>query len=277
MTLGPLAWDAEETRRGSRPGPSASGLGPGGHRVVQLPELPAWWEAMTDHATLEATGARSFPAGVGETQQLVRPSSSARSRAISCPPLIPSVLGRSSPSLSQISGARPRPTRDFFGAIRPDDPISPPLEATFGFTASALHYAAHRMSFTAISPGLASSYTDPAMGNCAGTAAIRLIDPATWVRSAPWRDGERGELVLTPCQPAMPSRCALPHRRYHPATGTSRRPSGARAARPERRPHDDMVWCAHQCPFPAPIAGLINRNDALSGEFGSALEGPAAL
>ena len=104
-----------------------------------------------------------------------------------------------------------------------------------------------------------------------------LIDPATGA-ALPWREGERGELVLThvsrQCQPLVrfrtgdiilltgtgPARCGRTAPRFR-VVGRS----------------DDMVVVRGINVFPAQIASVINRNDALSGEYRIRLEGPGAL
>jgi Coenzyme F390 synthetase len=74
----------------------------------------------------------------------------------------------------------------------------------------------------------------------------------------------------------MPAAGALPHRRYHPADGD--RPGALRAHRAALSVvgrSDDMVVVRGINVFPAQIASVINRNDALSGEYRIRLEGPA--
>ena len=71
----------------------ASGLGPG-HRVVHCLNYRMWMGGLTDHLTLEGTGALVVPFGVGETELLIRTIQEVGVTAISCTPSYPAVLER---------------------------------------------------------------------------------------------------------------------------------------------------------------------------------------
>jgi phenylacetate-CoA ligase len=90
----------------------------------------------------------------------------------------------------------------------------------------------------------------------------------------PWREGERGELVLTHA-----SRECQPLARFRTGdiillTGTGRAACGRTAPRFRVVGRsDDMVVVRGINAFPAQVAAVINRNAALSGEYRILLEG----
>jgi phenylacetate-CoA ligase len=101
-----------------------------------------------------------------------------------------------------------------------------------------------------------------------------LIEPETGA-ILPWRDGERGELVLThlsrKCQPLVRFRTGD----IIALTGTG--PAACGRTAPRFRVvgrSDDMVVVRGINAFPAQVAAVINRNDALSGEYRIVLDGP---
>jgi hypothetical protein len=101
-----------------------------------------------------------------------------------------------------------------------------------------------------------------------------LIQPETGA-ALPWREGERGELVLThvsrECQPLVRFR-----------TGdivllTRTGPCACGRTAPRFRVvgrSDDMVVVRGINAFPAQVAAVVNRHDALSGEYRIVLDGP---
>jgi phenylacetate-CoA ligase len=100
-----------------------------------------------------------------------------------------------------------------------------------------------------------------------------LIAPDTGA-VLPWREGERGELVLThvsrECQPLVRFRTGD----IIVLTGTGRARCGRTAPRFRVVGRsDDMVVVRGINVFPAQIAAVLNRNDALSGEYRIVLDG----
>ena len=71
MNLALSADDAETTARVGGRCHRAAGLGPG-HTVVHCLNYRMWMGGVTDHLTLERTGATVVPFGVGDTALLVR-------------------------------------------------------------------------------------------------------------------------------------------------------------------------------------------------------------
>jgi phenylacetate-CoA ligase len=101
-----------------------------------------------------------------------------------------------------------------------------------------------------------------------------LIEPASG-RVLPWREGERGELVLThlsrECQPLVRFRTGD----IILLTGTGRAACGRTAPRFRVVGRsDDMVVVRGINAFPAQVAAVLNAIDALSGEYRILLEGP---
>jgi len=101
-----------------------------------------------------------------------------------------------------------------------------------------------------------------------------LIEPETGA-VLPWREGERGELVLThisrECQPLVRFRTGD----IIVLTGTGRARCGRTAPRFRVVGRsDDMVVVRGVNAFPTQVAAVINRDDALSGEYRIVLDGP---
>jgi phenylacetate-CoA ligase len=272
MNLALSAKDARETALVGARAQAASGLGPG-HRVVHCLNYRLWMGGYSDHATLEATGAAVIPYGVGETQGLIRLIRELAITAISCTPSYPAVLERV--IAEHFPGLRPRDLGlklGLFGgeAGLDDSDFRRRLETTWGFVARNANYGVtdvfcnfagqserdndlHFMALDVLHPEL----IDPA------NAAVR-----------PWREGERGELVLThlsrECQPLLrfrtgdiilltgtgPARCGRTAPRFR-VVGRS----------------DDMVVVRGINVFPAQIAAVINQHEAFSGEYRILLEG----
>jgi phenylacetate-CoA ligase len=228
----------------------------------------------TDHATLEATGATVIPFGVGETQLLVRTIVDLAIDAISCTPSYPSVLERT--LADHFPGLKPRDLGLrlglFGGEAGLDDPEfrrrladtwgMEPRNANYGLSDVFSNFAAQ----TAENPDLHFIALD--------VLHPELIEPST-AAPLPWREGERGELVLThlarECQPLVRFRTGD----IIEITGTGRAACGRTAPRFRVVGRsDDMVVVRGINAFPAQIAAVLNREPALSGEYRIVLEGP---
>lgn len=273
MNLALSALDAHETALVGGRAQAASGLGPG-HRVIHCLNYRLWMGGYSDHATLEATGAAVVPFGVGDTQLLIRTIRELKITAISCTPSYPAVLER------VIAGHFPdlKP-RDlglklglFGGEAGLDDPeFRRRLEATWGLKARNANYG--------VSDVFSNFAGQTEQDNDLHFMALdvlhpELIDPASGA-VRPWRDGETGELVLThvsrECQPLVRFRSGD----IIVLTGTSRAACGRTAPRfCVIGRSDDMVVVRGINAFPAQVAAVINRDDALSGEYRIVLDGP---
>lgn len=273
MNLALSAKDAHETAIVGARAQGAAGLGPG-HRVVHCLNYRLWMGGFTDHATLEATGAMVIPFGVGETQLLVRTIQELGITAISCTPSYPAVLERT--------------LAEHFPGLKPCD-LGLKL-GLFGGEAG-LDDPAYRKRIEdvwGLSPRNANYGVSDVFCNFAGQSEVNpdlhfmaldllhpeVIDPETG-DPLPWREGQRGELVLThvarECQPLVRFRTGD----IVQLTGLGRAECGRTAPRFRVVGRsDDMVVVRGLNAFPAQVAAVLNRIEALSGEYRIVLEGP---
>jgi len=273
MNLALSVADARETAIVGARAQAASGLGPG-HRVVHCLNYRLWMGGYTDHATLEATGAAVVPFGVGDSELLIHTIRELGITAISCTPSYPAVLERV--IVERFPDLRPRDLGLRLGLFGGEGGLDDPkfrrrLEETWGMAVRNANY------------GVTDVFCNFA-GQCETENDLHfmaldvlhpeLIEPATG-RALPWREGERGELVLThvsrECQPLVRFRTGD----IILLTGTGRCTCGRTAPRFRIMGRsDDMVVVRGINAFPAQVAAVINSNDALSGEYRILLEGP---
>jgi phenylacetate-CoA ligase len=273
MNLALSARDAHETAVVGARAQSASGLGPG-HRVVHCLNYRLWMGGYTDHTTLEATGATVVPFGVGETQLLVRTIRELGITAISCTPSYPAVLEHV--LAEHFPGLRPRDLGIrlglFGGEAGVDDPdFRRRMEHTWGIQVRNANYG--------VSDVFCNFAGQTESDNDLHFMALDVLHPELIAPDTgavlPWREGERGELVLThvsrECQPLVRFRTGD----IIVLTGTGRAHCGRTAPRFRVVGRsDDMVVVRGINVFPAQIAAVLNRNDALSGEYRIVLDGP---
>jgi phenylacetate-CoA ligase len=272
MNLALSAADAQATAIVGARAQAASGLGPG-HRVVHCLNYRLWMGGYTDHATLEATGAAVVPFGVGDSELLVRTIMELRVTAISCTPSYPAVLERV--IAERFPGLRPRDLGLrlglFGGEAGLDDPaLRRRLEETWGFQARNANYG--------VTDVLCNFAGQTELDDDLHFMALdllhpELIEPVSG-RVLPWREGERGELVLThvsrDCQPLVRFRTGD----IVLLTGTGRARCGRTAPRFRVVGRsDDMVVVRGINAFPAQVAAVLNAHAALSGEYRIVLEG----
>jgi len=232
-----------------------------------------WMGGFSDHTTLEATGAAVVPFGVGETQLLVRTIQELGITAISCTPSYPAVLERV--LAEHFPGVRPRDLGLRLGLFGGEAGVDSPdfrrrMEATWGMQVRNANYGVsdvfcnfagqteqdidlHFMALDVLHPELVAPETGAAL---------------------PWREGERGELVLThvsrECQPLVRFRTGD----IVVLTGIGRAACGRTAPRFRVVGRsDDMVVVRGINVFPAQVAAVLNRDDALSGEYRIVLDG----
>ena len=93
MNLAMSARDCDITEAVGGRSHSAAGLTPE-HTVVHCLNYQMWMGGVTDHMTLERTGATVVPFGVGNTELLIRTIRDIGITAISCTPSYPAVLER---------------------------------------------------------------------------------------------------------------------------------------------------------------------------------------
>lgn len=274
MNIALSAADAHETAVIGSRAQAASGLGPG-HRVVHCLNYRLWMGGYTDHATLEATGAAVIPFGVGETQLLVRTIRELGITAISCTPSYPAVLERV--VAEHFPDLKPRDLGLelglFGGEAGVDDPdFRRRMEATWGLRVRNANYG--------VSDVFCNFAGQSEVDNDLHFMALDVLHPEIVEPESgavrPWREGERGELVLThvsrQCQPLVRFRTGD----IIVLTGTGTAQCGRTAPRFRVVGRsDDMVVVRGINAFPAQVAAVLNRNDALSGEYRIVLEGPS--
>ena len=252
---------------------ASAGLTPD-HTVVHCLNYQMWMGGLTDHMTLQATGAMVVPFGVGSTELLVRTIQEVGITAISCTPSYPAVLERVIEQ--KFPGLTPRDLGLklglFGGEAGLDDPAfrqrlrdvwgMEPRNANYGVSDVFCNFAAQcehdtRLHFMA-----------------ADVLHVELIDPDT-ATPLPLEPGQTGEMVLThlarECQPLVrfrtgdiitvdetePCRCGCTGFRFR-VVGRS----------------DDMVVVRGLNLFPTMVAAVLNEFIELSGDYRIHLDTP---
>jgi phenylacetate-CoA ligase len=266
MNLAMSARDCELTEIVGGRCQSSAGLGPG-HVVVHCLNYQMWMGGLTDHMTLERTGALVVPFGVGNTELLVRTIQEVGITAISCTPSYPAVLERV--IAEKFPGLKPRDLGLklglFGGEAGLDDPAlrerirsvwgMEPRNANYGVSDVFCNFAAqceHDMRLHY----LASDVLYP-----------ELIDPDT-AQPLALTDGVEGELVLThlerQCQPLV---------RFRTGDIIAVDETGAcKCGRTGFRfrvigRSDDMVVVRGLNLFPTMVSAVISEFDELSGNY----------
>ena len=252
---------------------SAAGL-TANDTVVHCLNYQMWMGGLTDHLTLEATGALVVPFGVGSTELLVRTIREVGINAISCTPSYPKVLEKV--IAEKFPGLDPRDLGLklglFGGEAGVDDPaFRARLLETWGMQARNANYGVSDVlsNFGAECPHDTSLHF-----MAADVLYPELIDPESG-EALPLEAGRDGELVLThlarDCQPLVrfrtgdviairatePCRCGRTGFRFS-VTGRS----------------DDMVVVRGLNMFPTMVAAVVNGFAELSGEYRIQLDMP---
>lgn len=252
---------------------SAAGLGPE-HTVVHCLNYQMWMGGLTDHLTLERTGATVIPFGVGSSELLIRTIREIGVTAISCTPSYPAVLERV--------------LQERFGDLKPvdlglklglfggeaglDDPaFRNRLKATWGLEVRNANYGVSDVfcNFAA------QCAHDTRLHFLAGDVLYPELINSETEAPVPLAAGQKGELVLThlarDCQPLVrfrtgdiievdtiePCSCGRGGMRFR-VVGRS----------------DDMVVVRGLNLFPTMIAAIINKIDHLSGQYRIVLDQP---
>jgi len=273
MNLALSARDARITAAVGGRCQASSGLGPS-HRVVHCLNYRMWMGGLSDHMTLEETGALVVPFGVGETELLVRTIREVGIDAISCTPSYPAVLERV--IAERFPGTHPRDLGLKLGLFGGEPGVDDPafrarMMETWGMQARNANYGVSDVfcNFAAECPH------DTAL-HFMGMDVMHpeLIDPDSG-DVVPIAPGQRGELVLThlirDCQPLVrfrtgdileivatePCACGVTGFRFR-VVGRS----------------DDMVVVRGLNMFPSMVAAVVNSFAALSGEYRIRLDTP---
>ena len=273
MNIALSALDCDVTAKVGGRSHAASGLTPN-HMVVHCLNYQMWMGGVSDHMTLEATGAAVVPFGTGSTDLLIRTIRETGINAISCTPSYPAVLEKA--IAERHPGLDPRDLGLklglFGGEPGLDDPAfrarirdvwgMEPRNANYGVSDVFSNFAAQcehdtRLHFL----GADVLWPD-------------LIDPESGA-SLPVEAGAEGELVLThlvkECQPLVRFRTGD----IITLTGTGRARCGRTAPRFRVVGRsDDMVVVRGINAFPTQVAAVINQFAELSGEYCIVLDGP---
>ena len=251
----------------------ACGLGPE-HRVIHCLNYQMWMGGFTDHTTLEATGATVIPFGVGNTELLVETIRDLEITAISCTPSYPAVLERVIEERFPDLAPRDLGLKlGLFGgeAGLDNEAFRRRLEGTWGFKVRNANY------------GVSDVFCNFA-GQCGDDSDLHfmaldalfpeLVDPGDGT-PLDWREGNRGELVLThlarECQPVVRFRTGD----IVVVTGTD--PCSCSRTAPRFRVigrSDDMVVVRGINVFPTSVAAVVTGFGELSGEYRIRLDGP---
>ncbi len=273
MNLAMSARDCEITEVVGGRAQRLSGLGPG-KTVVHCLNYQLWMGGLTDHLTLERTGATVVPFGVGSSELLVRTIMETGIDAISCTPSYPSVLERT--IADKFPGLSPRDLGLklglFGGEAGLDDPALrqrfrdvwglEPRNSNYGVTDVFCNFAGQ-------------CEHDPRLHFVAADVLFpELIEPESG-EVLPLAAGQRGELVLThlerDCQPLVRFRTGdiIAVDETEPCvcgcTGFRFRVVGR---------SDDMVVVRGLNMFPTMVAAVIGEFPELAGDYRIVLETP---
>ena len=266
MNLALSARDCEITELVGGRCQRSAGLTPR-HTVVHCLNYQMWMGGVTDHLTLEKTGAMVVPFGVGSTELLIRTIRETGINAISCTPSYPAVLER---ALAQnFPDLHPRELGLelglFGGEAGLDDPaLRNRIRDTWGMEPRNANYGVSDV----MSNFAAQCEYDTRLHFLAGDVLYpEIIDPESEL-PLPLEAGVQGELVLThllrDCQPLVrfrtgdiialdtetPCRCGFQGMRFR-VVGRS----------------DDMVVVRGVNIFPSMVAAVINGFSELSGNY----------
>ncbi|MBO0661898.1 hypothetical protein LQ948_06075 [Jiella sp. MQZ9-1] len=252
---------------------SAAGLTPD-HTVVHCLNYQMWMGGLTDHMTLEQTGALVVPFGVGGTELLIRTIMEVGIDAISCTPSYPAVLERVLEE--KFPGVAPRDLGLKLGLFGGEPGLDDPalrnrLRETWGMEARNANYGVSDV----LSNFAAQCDDDTRLHYLASDVLYpELIDPDS-TAAVPLAASQRGELVLThldrECQPLVrfrtgdiieidetePCRCGRHGFRFR-VVGRS----------------DDMIVVRGLNMFPTMVAAVLAANPALSGDYRIYLDNP---
>lgn len=244
------------------------------HTVVHCLNYQMWMGGVTDHLTLEKTGATVVPFGVGSTELLIQSILSVGINAISCTPSYPAVLER----VLEEKFPKMKP-RDlglklglFGGEPGLDDPsFRKRLTDVWGMEVRNANYGVSDV----LSNFAAQCTHDNNLHFMAGDVLYpELINPET-TAPLPLTEGQKGELVLThlerECQPLVrfrtgdiititntkPCRCGRTGFRFR-VVGRS----------------DDMVVVRGLNLFPTMVAAILGEHNFLSGNYRITLGSP---
>ena len=251
----------------------SAGLTPD-HTVVHCLNYQMWMGGLTDHMTLEATGALVVPFGVGSTDLLIHTIREVGITAISCTPSYPAVLERV--IAQHFPGLKPRDLGLKLGLFGGEPGLDDPafrarLRDTWGMEPRNANYG---VSDVFSNFGAECPHDTRLHFMAADVLHPELIDPDSGASIA-LEAGASGELVLThlarDCQPLVrfrtgdiitigetsPCACGCTGFRFS-VVGRS----------------DDMVVVRGLNMFPSMVAAVLNEIPELSGDYRITLDTP---
>ena len=251
----------------------SAGLTPD-HAVVHCLNYQMWMGGLTDHMTLEATGALVVPFGVGSTDLLIHTIREVGITAISCTPSYPAVLERM--IAQHFPGLKPRDLGLKLGLFGGEPGLDDPafrarLRDTWGMEPRNANYG---VSDVFSNFGAECPHDTRLHFMAADVLHPELIDPDSGAPLA-LEAGASGELVLThlarDCQPLVrfrtgdiitigetaPCACGCTGFRFS-VVGRS----------------DDMVVVRGLNMFPSMVAAVLNEIPELSGDYRITLDAP---
>ena len=250
----------------------ASGVRPE-HRIVHCLNFQMWMGGLTDHLSVEATGATAIPFGVGNTRHLIQTILDLKVDATHSTPSYPAVLEQT--MADYFPDLKPRDLGlklGLFGGEAGLDNMSfrEKLEDTWGYAVRNANY------------GMGDIFSNFA-GQCElnndlhfvghDVLHAELINPES-LDVVPFREGETGELVITHL-----AREAQPLVRFRTndmiaVTATDTCVCGRTTPRFRVLGRsDDMIIIRGINVYPAAVGGVIAGFPALSGEFRIRLRG----
>lgn len=251
----------------------ASGLRPT-DRVVHCLNYQMWTGGVTDHLTLEATGATVLPYGTGGTERLIEVIRDLGITAISCTPSYPALLEK---VIRDEFGLKPRDLglrlALFGGEAGLDNPaFRKGLEDVWGFGVRNANFGLSEVMSTM---GSQCEHTTDLHFLSGDVVFAELLDPATGQRLKV-EEGASGELVCThlekECQPLIRYRT----RDVITVTGTGPCGCGRTSFRFRVTGRtDDMFNVRGVNVFPSAVQRVIaGAGDIASGHFRIVLAGP---
>ncbi len=273
MNLALSASDCRITETVGARAQALAGLGPG-MTVVHCLNYQMWMGGLTDHMTLERTGATVVPFGVGSTELLINTILETQITAMSCTPSYPAVLEQV--LRERFSGLLPRDLGLTLGLFGGEPGVDDPafrarFQETWGMQPRNANYGVSDVfcNFAAECPH------DTALHFLAHDVLhAELIDPDT-AEPKPLAAGHEGELVLThlvrDCQPLVRFRTGdiIRIEATEPCQCDS---TGFRFRVVGRS--DDMVVVRGLNLFPTMVAAVVASFDALSGDYRIILDTP---
>lgn len=251
----------------------ASGLRPG-DRVVHCLNYQMWTGGVTDHLTLEETGATVLPFGVGNTRRLVEVIRDLKINVISATPSYPALLKK---VMREELGLAPRDLGlrlALFGGEAGLDNMDfrRTMEDEWGFDVRNANFGLSEVMSTM---GAQCEHGTDLHFLSDDVVFLELLDPLTQKRLA-LEEGVSGELVCThiekECQPLVRYRT----RDVLTVTGTGRCSCGRTSMRFRVSGRtDDMFNVRGVNVFPTAIQKVFaGASDLTSGHFRIVLDGP---